>query len=517
MAFPTTGVLDSFTGTNGTDLPVYSSNWSSAPTGGVTLEIQDNAVTGTSAGSNNTNSWATTFGPDIEAYVTITTKPADGNIVLLLARGTQETSLLTADGYCLRFAPVAGTDTLTIQRIDNGGQTSISSAFSQEVSNGDSIGLEIVGSTLTAYYKPSGGNWTALGTATDSTYTTSGKIGLFTTSTTIRMDNFGGGTHIPTQVLTPGLFTNNQTFYSPTVTQSGGSQTLTPALFTNTQTFYSPTVVVVGTVTLLPSLFTNSQVFYSPTVSQGGVTLLPGLLTNTSVFYNPTVTTGVVVLQPSLFTNTQTFYSATINRGLVTLSPSLVTNNQTFFSPSVTTRNTLLPSLFTNSNTFYNPTVTSNKVLQPPLLTNTSIFYSAVVSQPGVDQTLLPSLVVNTQTFFSPLVFDSSFNFRITEDGDTRITEESDTRILEGDSSTATLEGIGSITADLRITKAARANLEGKGNLEASAEVLPFESTLYIKVNGVWKTATPYVKIDNIWRIPSYVGKKINGAWRRIY
>lgn len=248
MAFPSTSVLDNFTGTNGTDLPVYSSNWQTAPTGGVNLEIQSNAATGTAAASNNTNSWATSYGPDCEVYVTITTKPADGNILLLLARGVQETSLATADGYCLRFAPVAGTDTITIQRIDNGAQTSISSAFSQEVSNGDSIGLEIIGNTLTAYYKPSGGAWTSLGSTTDSTYTTAGKIGLLTSSTTIRLDDFGGGTYVAPGVTgTVAVTTGDDTSSASGSTTVQGSVNLTTGDDTSTA---SGSPVVSGTVSV---------------------------------------------------------------------------------------------------------------------------------------------------------------------------------------------------------------------------------------------------------------------------
>lgn len=195
MAFPTKAVLDNFTGTNGTDLQVYSANWASPPTGGVAMEIQSNSATGTGAGSNNTAFWVTSFGPNTEVYATVSTKPADGSIVLLFSRGVQETSLTTADGYCLRFAPAAGTDAISIQRLDNGAQTTIGAAISQEVSAGDAIGMEIEGSTLRAYYKASGGSWAQLGTdRTDTTYSAAGKAGMFTTSTAVRLDDFGAGT-----------------------------------------------------------------------------------------------------------------------------------------------------------------------------------------------------------------------------------------------------------------------------------------------------------------------------------
>lgn len=90
------------------------------------------------------------------------------------------------------------------------------------------------------------------------------------------------------QTLMPALFTNTQTFYDPTITQTGGTQTLAPALYTNTQTFYTPTVTT--TVTLTPDLYTNAQTFYAPTVELAAQILLPDLYTNTQIFYGPTVT-----------------------------------------------------------------------------------------------------------------------------------------------------------------------------------------------------------------------------------
>lgn len=94
------------------------------------------------------------------------------------------------------------------------------------------------------------------------------------------------------QTLTPALFTNTQTFYDPTITQTGGTQTLTPDLYTNTQTFYAPTVTT--TVTLTPDLYTNAQTFYAATVTQTGgtQTLLPDLYVNTQTFFAPTITGG---------------------------------------------------------------------------------------------------------------------------------------------------------------------------------------------------------------------------------
>lgn len=112
----------------------------------------------------------------------------------------------------------------------------------------------------------------------------------------------GGGA----QTLTPSLYTNNQTFYSPTVTP--GAVTLSPSLYTNQQTFYAPTLT--ATVTVNPSLYTNNQTFYGPTATPGTVTLQPALYTNTQSFYAPSVSQTGAVVYPSLFTNTNIFFAA---------------------------------------------------------------------------------------------------------------------------------------------------------------------------------------------------------------
>jgi len=60
------------------------------------------------------------------------------------------------------------------------------------------------------------------------------------------------------QTLTPNLYTNTNTFFTPTV---AASNTLTPALYTNANTFYSASIAAV----LAPALYTNTNTFYTPT------------------------------------------------------------------------------------------------------------------------------------------------------------------------------------------------------------------------------------------------------------
>ena len=192
LPFPLTSVLDAFTGTNGTDLPAYSGNWSNVLFID-DLEIQSNAVTGTVAGGN-ANYWnVSNFGPACEAFFTITTKSADGEAMDVGLRLVEEASGLTIDGYLLIVIPAAGADEWGIYSLTDGAETLIGSSFTQEITNGDGMGLRAVGSDLTAYYR-TGGVWSSLATRTDATYSAAGKIAIVMVGTTARLDDFGGGT-----------------------------------------------------------------------------------------------------------------------------------------------------------------------------------------------------------------------------------------------------------------------------------------------------------------------------------
>lgn len=204
------------------------------------------------------------------------------------------------------------------------------------------------------------------------------------------------------QPLTPSLFTNTNSFYTPAVTR--GAVALTPNLFSNTNTFYSATVSA-GAVTLSPSLFTNTNTFYSATVAVGAATLSPSLFTNSNTFDTHSINVGAVGLTASLLSNTQSFYNSVVSIGAVTLTPSLLTNSQTFYAPSVLVGAvTVLPGLFANSNTFYGATLTQGSGLQeltPSLFTNSNTIYSVVVTS---SYEVTPSLYNNSNAFYTQTV-----------------------------------------------------------------------------------------------------------------
>jgi RHS repeat-associated protein len=240
--FPTTSVLDNF---NRTENPL-STNWVSPLLGA----IQANGSTAQGGSAQNASVYTTDFAGDTEVYATISTKPDSGQALALGLRGRDTGSVSTIDGYDLVIVVQSGTDTWMIRRVDNGVATTLASG-TQEYASGDQFGLSIIGTTLTAYY-----NGMVLGSATDTTYAAAGKLSLTIIGTSARVDDFGGGSALPTS--TP---TVTPTFTPTNTSAPGGTATFTPtatATFTPTNTStptatatFTPTATATTTTTIL--------------------------------------------------------------------------------------------------------------------------------------------------------------------------------------------------------------------------------------------------------------------------
>jgi hypothetical protein len=195
MAFPTTGVIDSFNRANEDPLS-DGGKWSIGPDdfGGTNnFRVASNvAAQGTAAGSNGYRN-DQDYGPDCEVYCTIDLVPSTA--IVLYARCVN-IGAGTTDGYACYFN-FSGTDDALICRVDNDGLVGLGSAITAPASyaNGDKLGLECIGSTIAAYVFQSG-SWTQLGTRSDGAYTAAGKIGVKISDAGAngRMDDFGGGT-----------------------------------------------------------------------------------------------------------------------------------------------------------------------------------------------------------------------------------------------------------------------------------------------------------------------------------
>jgi acid phosphatase type 7 len=185
-SFPSTPVLDDFKRSTG----ALGSNWQSpslADPG--TVSISASGLTASSSQAGSALWTAGTFAADQEAYLTLPVLPAESHFVQLAARVSGSSS--TTSCYLLRVTP--STSTWDLRRKVNGAASTSIKTFKAPLSAGDTIGLEVTGSTLTALYRAQGQAWRAVGSATSTSVPGSGTIGFTLGDNVGRGGSFGGG------------------------------------------------------------------------------------------------------------------------------------------------------------------------------------------------------------------------------------------------------------------------------------------------------------------------------------
>ncbi len=189
MAFPTTNILDNF---NRSDADPLDGSWTT-PISIVGIVGQAHLLSNTITGRAANAFWnASQPGPDVEAYITISTLPATGAGPVYVY-GRMTTADASSDGYSADFRIAGGSvHTTRLLRLLDGDGTELASRTDITWSNGDSLGLEIIGTTIKLYRKSSG-VWTELLSATDSTYQAAGYIGFGMADENAVLDDFGGG------------------------------------------------------------------------------------------------------------------------------------------------------------------------------------------------------------------------------------------------------------------------------------------------------------------------------------
>lgn len=202
MAFPSTSLLDNF---NRADSSPLDGSWD------VPLDVLNDglALIGNRAAIDAGGDFSFAFwngstpGADCEVWATLPAVPAiDG--AFLLARINYNSDLSQYEGYALVVYQVDGSGQVNITDFyasgDGNGFGASMGSFNTgaALAGGDAFGLEIVGETLTAYYKPAAGSWTSLGSVTNSLYAAAGQIGAGVyNESEIGLDDFGGGSYAP--------------------------------------------------------------------------------------------------------------------------------------------------------------------------------------------------------------------------------------------------------------------------------------------------------------------------------
>ncbi len=189
-SFPTTPVLDTFTRSDGAP----GVDWSGPSfADSNSLTITSNKITSAANDYGAMSYVKNTFGDGavngVEVYATVSTLPTAGNTTRMYI-GDSATSA-TVNAYYLRVTP--STSTWELDKVTAGVPSQLGTNITQAFSAGDSLGLSVVGTTVTVWYQSGSGAWTSIRTQTDSSFTKKWYIGLELQDNVQRVDNFGGG------------------------------------------------------------------------------------------------------------------------------------------------------------------------------------------------------------------------------------------------------------------------------------------------------------------------------------
>lgn len=163
MGFPTGP--DTFTGSNGTELHTYNSGWTLQTTD--VSEIQSNTATMRAAGSESAYKWDGdgAFSADQYAQAKYSTVGHYGGVTVRITG----TSTATLNGYIALFDGTA----IDLQKITNGTRANLQAGIGT-VANGDTVKLEVVGTSIKVYV-----NGAQIGTTTTDSSFSSGQPGLY--------------------------------------------------------------------------------------------------------------------------------------------------------------------------------------------------------------------------------------------------------------------------------------------------------------------------------------------------
>lgn len=184
--------------------------WWSSGAGG--LEVVSNQCAPNGPDNDNGAYFNTAMaGPDVEAYVTVSTLPVAGAQTNIMARVAPSGSEFVGSAYTVEHF-IASPDSIGIFHYDDAttGYTLLAT-WNQDLSAGDGIGIRCVGSVIQAWWRISG-TWLLGGSVTDTRIPGTGsnnKLALYNYangSTVARYDDFGGGQAYTGEISGPGKY-----------------------------------------------------------------------------------------------------------------------------------------------------------------------------------------------------------------------------------------------------------------------------------------------------------------------
>lgn len=189
-------LVEDFTGSG-----ALSANWTSPAFGGgnAWTRISDQAGIAVATAEDRALWTAQQFSADTDVIVTVAVAPTSKLEVLVRS---DLAALPTY--YKLRVNPTG--NAFELRKATGGGSTVvIGTSQVQAVSAGDRVGISCRGTTVEAWYQPSAGAWTLIATATDTSVTAAGYIGLTSGDTTLRVDDFMAGASIASNLPLPSF------------------------------------------------------------------------------------------------------------------------------------------------------------------------------------------------------------------------------------------------------------------------------------------------------------------------
>lgn len=182
MAFPTVGLTDDFN--RGDEGPPLSSNWTTVFWGQLgfptrAFKVLSQQAVDADAGQTAYDYWNRS--QSNEAFATLSTYVANAGVLVRVIPGENP-------GF---YAHAAESGDSRIYRYDGLTGTQLGATITVGWASGDKIGIDAVGNTITAY-RNTGAGWTTLGSRTDSTYPGLGFAGMFASTNSEILDDFGG-------------------------------------------------------------------------------------------------------------------------------------------------------------------------------------------------------------------------------------------------------------------------------------------------------------------------------------